>query len=195
MSDRAWPCIGQTVRSLLRKGQLTRRTRPQRTSNGSDVCSGAVVFRRSSKECSMIYGTCRLRWFPLPIAIVLAVCCRCMIADDVAGGAPGENPPDRGVQTGRIESVESSTALRALFSDEWQRTLKEEPTNASQLGDRRYNRLWPDVSLIATRQSQQRTREALKRLLTIDRSALSEPDQLNHPSRSAAPAAVRQPAR
>ena len=75
---------------------------------------------------------------------------------------------------------DASAALHGLFSDEWQRTLKEGPTNASKLGDRRYNRLWPDVSLKATHQSQQRTREALMRLLAIDRSTLSEQDQLNH---------------
>lgn len=75
---------------------------------------------------------------------------------------------------------DASAALHGLFSDEWQRTLKEAPTNASKLGDRRYNRLWPDVSLKATHQSQQRTREALMRLLAIDRSTLSEQDQLNH---------------
>jgi len=73
-----------------------------------------------------------------------------------------------------------TAALHGLFSDEWQRTLKEGPTNASKLGYRRYNRLWPDVSLKATQQSQQRTREALSRLLAIDRSTLSRRDQLNH---------------
>ena len=84
------------------------------------------------------------------------------------------------IDVSRSVAGDASAVLHELFSDEWQRTLKEGPTNASKLGDRRYNRLWPDVSLKATQQSQQRTREALALLLAIDRSTLSEPDRLNH---------------
>lgn len=74
----------------------------------------------------------------------------------------------------------ATTALHALFTDEWERTLREGPTNASRLGDRRYNHLWPDVSLPAIRTSQAATREALARLRAIDRSQLSAADQLNY---------------
>ena len=73
-----------------------------------------------------------------------------------------------------------TAALHALFDEEWERSLKEGPTNASRLGDRRYNRLWPDMSLPAIRQSQATSRKVLDRLHVIDRTKLSAADQLNY---------------
>ena len=36
--------------------------------------------------------------------------------------------------------------LVKLFDDEWEYTLRESPTFASHLGDKRYNDRWADVS-------------------------------------------------
>ena len=71
-------------------------------------------------------------------------------------------------------------ALHQLFADEWQRTLRESPAYASGLGDRRYNNLWPDVSLPALRTSAAHTAAALSRLRSIDRNSLNAADQLNY---------------
>ncbi len=70
--------------------------------------------------------------------------------------------------------------MHAIFDAEWQRMLQESPTFASQLGDRRYNDKWPDVSLTATRMSQQKARDALAALKRIDRTQLNDADQLNY---------------
>jgi|GEM_PF-4543227 len=69
--------------------------------------------------------------------------------------------------------------LHRIFDEEWQRTLKENPTQASQLGDRRYNKLWPDTSLTAIRASQKKTQQVLAAIRALDRSTLSAADRLN----------------
>jgi uncharacterized protein (DUF885 family) len=69
--------------------------------------------------------------------------------------------------------------LHQLFDAEWERGLRENPVAASYLGDRRYNDLWPDLSLKAIEASHRADRAALDALRAIDRAALSPADQLN----------------
>ncbi len=76
-------------------------------------------------------------------------------------------------------SARSAVRLHQIFDEEWQRTLRENPTQASQLGDRRYNKFWPDTSLNAILTSQARTREVLANVRTMDKSAFSKDDKLN----------------
>ena len=68
----------------------------------------------------------------------------------------------------------------ALLDEVWQWQLAEYPMFASQLGDHRYDDRWSDNSLEAIAQRQEDTRAFLQRLYAIDRSALSEADQLNY---------------
>lgn len=72
-----------------------------------------------------------------------------------------------------------ATDLKELFDSEWERGLRENPVNASYLGDRRYNDLWPELSLAQIEKSHQADRAVLKRLAGIKRAALSQADQLN----------------
>ena len=51
---------------------------------------------------------------------------------------------------------------------------------ASMLGDRRYNDQWPDDSIDAIEQRHVATRDFLRRVYAIERSALSADDQLNY---------------
>ena len=81
--------------------------------------------------------------------------------------------------TSPIRATDAATRLRQIFAEEWQRTLRENPTQASQLGDRRYNTLWPDISLTAVRASQTKTRQVLAAVKALDRSAFSADDELN----------------
>ena len=76
-------------------------------------------------------------------------------------------------------SARSAVRLHQIFDEEWQRTLRENPTQASKLGDRRYNKLWPDTSLNAILASQARTREVLANVRTMDKSAFNKDDTLN----------------
>ena len=70
--------------------------------------------------------------------------------------------------------------LHKLFDDEWEWTMRENPTFASTLGDRCYNDRWEDASLESVERQYQHRLETLKRLQTIPRAQLSTADQLNY---------------
>lgn len=73
-----------------------------------------------------------------------------------------------------------TTALQKLFDDEWEYGLRESPTFASHLGDKRYNDRWPDVSPEAIARRQAHQRELLNRLKQFDASQLSAEERLNY---------------
>ncbi|NIL94976.1 MAG: DUF885 family protein [Woeseiaceae bacterium] len=70
--------------------------------------------------------------------------------------------------------------FHALLDEVWEWQLRESPMFASRLGDRRFNDQWTDNSIAAIERRQDETREFLRRTYEIDRTALSENDQLNH---------------
>jgi uncharacterized protein (DUF885 family) len=74
----------------------------------------------------------------------------------------------------------AARALHDLFEAEWEYAMREFPTFASSLGDRRYNDRWTDLSLEAHERRHKHQQEALARLKAIDRAALSPADQLNY---------------
>ena len=71
-------------------------------------------------------------------------------------------------------------ALHDLFDREWEYDLRESPTRASQLGDRRWNDRWSDMSLAAIKRRHDHDLEVLANLAKIDRTKLSKPEQLNY---------------
>src|SRR5258708_591483 len=77
------------------------------------------------------------------------------------------------------EPSPATTALHQLFDDEWERKLREDPLEASQVGDARYNDRWPDASLDASARSHDGDLAAHCRLAQIDRSKLTAGDLLN----------------
>lgn len=70
--------------------------------------------------------------------------------------------------------------LRRLFADEWEYTLRENPTFATGVGDRRYDSRLGSVGLADQQRRLAAEREFLRRLRGIDRAALSQGDQLNY---------------
>ncbi|MFL6227520.1 MAG: DUF885 domain-containing protein [Pyrinomonadaceae bacterium] len=74
----------------------------------------------------------------------------------------------------------ATRSLHALFDAEWEYSMRENPTFASSLGDRRYNDRWDDVSLAAIERRHAHDAEVLTQLKAIDRAQLSAPDQLNY---------------
>src|SRR5213592_3117482 len=80
----------------------------------------------------------------------------------------------------RAEDVAVTKRLQDLLASEWEYGLKESPTFASHLGDKRYNDRWPDVSLAAIERRHKHRQETLATLAKIDKQKLSPADQLNY---------------
>ena len=76
--------------------------------------------------------------------------------------------------------ADANAEFKALLDEHWEWSLKSAPVMASSMGDRRYNREWPDRSLDAIEQRHKDRREFLRRTYAIDRNALSEDERLNH---------------
>jgi uncharacterized protein (DUF885 family) len=70
--------------------------------------------------------------------------------------------------------------LHQLYDQAWERTLREDPTFASSLGDRRYNTLWPDSSLAAMERSHADDVALLKEIDALDASALPPAERINY---------------
>jgi uncharacterized protein (DUF885 family) len=70
--------------------------------------------------------------------------------------------------------------FEALLEEEWEWALKEYPVFSTFMGDNRYNDQLGDESLEAIERRKQHTRELQGRLKAIDRSSLSEANQLNY---------------
>src|SRR5688572_11149396 len=70
--------------------------------------------------------------------------------------------------------------LHALFDETWERSLRDNPLHASGRGDRRYDRLWPDVSLAGLQRRNEADVAALARLEQVDRELLTPADRLNY---------------
>ena len=70
--------------------------------------------------------------------------------------------------------------LERFLAAEWQRTLEDNPTWASALGDRRWNDRWPDLSREAIAARHEADLAALARLEAIDVAELSRTRRLDH---------------
>ncbi len=78
------------------------------------------------------------------------------------------------------QEATATKALHDLFDREWEYDLRESPTRASSMGDRRWNDRWNDVSLEAIKRRHEHDRQLLVEIQKIDRTKLSRPEQLNY---------------
>lgn len=101
-----------------------------------------------------------------------------LLFQTVPVGAQRRHTTNTGDET--MNANAASRALHKLFDDEWEWTMREYPTFASDLGDRRYNDRWEDKSLENIERRQQHRLETLKRLQSIPRAQLPPADQLNY---------------
>ncbi|MFL6255135.1 MAG: DUF885 domain-containing protein [Pyrinomonadaceae bacterium] len=85
-----------------------------------------------------------------------------------------------GAQRRAAGAGSTAAVLNRLFDEEWEWTMREFPTFASTLGDRRYNDRLNDVSLAAAERRQQHRQQTLARLGKLDRARLDAADQLNY---------------
>jgi prolyl oligopeptidase len=104
-------------------------------------------------------------------ALVAALAAGCSPA------APAAAPPRA---PAAASSGVTNAALAKLFDDYWQNALKEDPTTASQLGDKRYNDRWPDASPAGFERRHHQRVDFVTRLHAIPRAPLSTDDRLNY---------------
>ncbi|MGE5326815.1 MAG: DUF885 domain-containing protein [Deltaproteobacteria bacterium] len=78
------------------------------------------------------------------------------------------------------ESNDAAKRLHALFQKEWDFEMEQNPVRASEMGDRRWNDRWPEVSLAAIRKRHEHEITVLDAVKAIDRAHLSRDDQLNY---------------
>ena len=74
----------------------------------------------------------------------------------------------------------STERLHALLEREWDYRMERDPTDASVLGDRRWNDRWPDASPQSFEAEQKRYEGFLAELRAIDAGTLPPPERLNY---------------
>jgi uncharacterized protein (DUF885 family) len=74
----------------------------------------------------------------------------------------------------------ATQSLHQLFDRYWEYQMAHDPVTASELGDRRWNDKWQDLSLNAVQETFQHAREVLTQLKQIDRAQLSSEDQVSY---------------
>ena len=79
----------------------------------------------------------------------------------------------------REQASPADQQLKKLLATEWDYYLEHNPTEASILGDRRWNDQWPDLSLGSLSRQYQHSQQVLEQMQNIDRSQLSPSDQVN----------------
>jgi prolyl oligopeptidase len=84
------------------------------------------------------------------------------------------------VSSAATSESDAGARLHTLFKEEWEYWLQEDPTFASELGDRRWNDRWPDISLDAFERRQRHRLEVLHKLDAIETAALSDTDRVNY---------------
>jgi uncharacterized protein (DUF885 family) len=70
--------------------------------------------------------------------------------------------------------------LHQMFDQAWERTLREDPTFASSLGDHRYDDQWPDASMSAIERSHADDVALLDRITHFDASGLPAAERVNY---------------
>src|SRR5262245_35668216 len=162
--------------SALRRSRSTEPAKAA-TTNGSFLVSKRVQSRNHSNHAKRLGGRALLRRF--------CAYCLSQSAPDASGGALQDAAarflalrlmriPFRRLGLSLLlvaaswlstfAAPENQTArtLRALFESEWDYTLEQSPMSASQLGDRRWNDQWDDVSLAAIERRHLHYRQVLE---------------------------------
>ncbi|WP_284616732.1 DUF885 domain-containing protein [Aquabacterium humicola] len=114
-----------------------------------------------------------------PLAALLAPLLVALLAAPLAAPALAQTSA---APSAALARSPASQTLHAFFAEEWERSLRESPENATFQGDARYNDRWTDLRPEAIASREAADRAALARLRAIDRNALSPADQLHYDS-------------
>ena len=73
-----------------------------------------------------------------------------------------------------------AAALLALFAEEWQDSLREDPLAATAVGDNRYNDRLPSMTPADLARRDEHARDVLERLHRIEHARLGEADAVSY---------------
>ena len=93
-----------------------------------------------------------------------------------AQNAQARSPNDRQ----RATTNPTATRLHNMFEAEWNYDMQQDPAAASELGDRRWNDRWQDLSFRAIHDRRQHYVAVLVDLKSMNRAQLSPADQINY---------------
>jgi uncharacterized protein (DUF885 family) len=100
--------------------------------------------------------------------------------DPAGKPAPLAKPAPRPAAASQMDAAAAARALHALFAEQWQYALREDPLFATSVGDNRYNDRLPSMTLADMARRDQHARAVLERLHRIDRGRLGESDGVSH---------------
>ena len=109
------------------------------------------------------------------------------------GGALGPAPPAAGAANAAgdagdaanaaanaANAADPAAALNALFAEQWQYSLREDPLAATEVGDNRYNDRLPSMTPADLARRDEHARDVLERLRRIGRARLGEADAVSY---------------
>jgi uncharacterized protein (DUF885 family) len=92
-----------------------------------------------------------------------------------AGGSTASSPA-----ASAADPTDPAAALHALFAEEWEHTLREDPLFATSVGDNRFNDRLPSVGPADLARRDRHSRAILERLRAIDPARLGEADRVSY---------------
>jgi len=131
----------------------------------------AMTRREGGPDRGMTRSRTRLGRIALATSLALALGAGCTTKQPCAGAVAAEE---------RRTVPKTDPKLAALFEEEWQNTLRDDPEYATLLGDKRYARLWRDESPAAYERRKVYADALLARLAQIDRATLAPHDRENY---------------
>lgn len=98
------------------------------------------------------------------------------------GAAPAKRPakPSPSAAKASARTAAAARDLAKFLDEEWELGLRENPERATFLGDSRYNDRLTDLSFEAIERRNRHEKEALARLMKLDRDSLSDNDRLSY---------------
>lgn len=98
------------------------------------------------------------------------ICCLALFCLPLFAAEPAKTP----------NATDQTAAFQKLVADDWERGLRENPTRATWLGDKRFDDRWPDLSLAAIERRAKQREELLAQLKAIDPATLDQSERLNY---------------
>jgi uncharacterized protein (DUF885 family) len=112
-----------------------------------------------------------------PIPAVSIVGCLLAAVDPVHAATPAAGPAAAGLAPA---PAAGPAALQALFAEQWEYALREDPLFATSVGDNRYNGRLPAMTPADLARRDRHARATLERLHAIDRARLGETDRVSY---------------